>query len=242
MGIRPGQAKGPYVGLDGSGGGPGTDKLVAIDAADTTPDYLNPKLVVTGGLTKTILNVAGNEQLQISGAGIAGNRPSAFFQPGDFCASSGAPVFSKGAPFPPGPAIGSINPKSCDVWTMGDNTSITTRFAAGSNFDNTKPMKICIYFLPFSGVTGNYDFQARIYMLDDQQTQNGNPGAFTKIIHANTGFNFNKTGPTVIPPTLQGGAVSATAFWWLEILKYHESGDTADSAIITGAMVEYGVS
>lgn len=49
-----------------------TDVLVAVSAADTTPDYLNPKIAVAGGLTKAIINPGANEQLQITGAGGSG--------------------------------------------------------------------------------------------------------------------------------------------------------------------------
>ena len=64
-GYRPGKAKAPYVGDNGSGS-VGTDQLVKVDAADTTADYLNSKISAGTGITKTILNIAGNEQLQLS--------------------------------------------------------------------------------------------------------------------------------------------------------------------------------
>ena len=47
---------------DGSFGNPlkvipsATSTKVAVDASDTNPDYLNPKITVSGGLTKTIVN------------------------------------------------------------------------------------------------------------------------------------------------------------------------------------------
>jgi len=42
------------------------DIKAKVSAADTTTDYLNSKIAVAGGLTKTILNPGANEQLQIS--------------------------------------------------------------------------------------------------------------------------------------------------------------------------------
>ena len=47
-------------------GGPGTDELVKITAADTTPDYLNPKIAAGAGMAKAVLNPGANEQLQLS--------------------------------------------------------------------------------------------------------------------------------------------------------------------------------
>jgi hypothetical protein len=49
----------------GAAGGAGTDDKTRITASDTTNDYLNPKVAVSGGLTKSTLNPGGNEQLQI---------------------------------------------------------------------------------------------------------------------------------------------------------------------------------
>ena len=42
------------------------DQQVRITSSDTTSDFLDNKLVVTGGVTKTILNPAGNESIQLS--------------------------------------------------------------------------------------------------------------------------------------------------------------------------------
>jgi len=50
-----------------------TDKKAAVTLADTTPDILNNKIAVTGGLSKAVLNPGANEQVQISGAGIVGD-------------------------------------------------------------------------------------------------------------------------------------------------------------------------
>ena len=47
------------------GGGGGNDEKVKIDNLDTTAERLDAKLVVGSGLTKTVLNVGGVEQLQI---------------------------------------------------------------------------------------------------------------------------------------------------------------------------------
>lgn len=45
-----------------------TDVLAAITANDTDSGYLDDKIVVSGGLSKTILNPGANEQIQISAA------------------------------------------------------------------------------------------------------------------------------------------------------------------------------
>lgn len=44
---------------------PSLDELVKVSAADTTADYLNNKLAVSGMPVKSILNPAGNEVLQL---------------------------------------------------------------------------------------------------------------------------------------------------------------------------------
>ena len=49
----------------GGGGGAGADEKVKVSATDTTTDYLNNKIVVDATLTKTLLNPAGNEQLEL---------------------------------------------------------------------------------------------------------------------------------------------------------------------------------
>lgn len=46
-------------------GGSGLDIKAKVSAADTTTDFLNSKIVVGAGLTKSILNPGANEQLQI---------------------------------------------------------------------------------------------------------------------------------------------------------------------------------
>lgn len=43
------------------------DEKVAVTNADTTPDYLNPKIAVAGaGFSKAVLNAGGNEQLELT--------------------------------------------------------------------------------------------------------------------------------------------------------------------------------
>src|SRR6266571_31036 len=43
-----------------------TDQFVRVDNSDTTADFLNPKISVGTGISKSILNPGGNEQLQIA--------------------------------------------------------------------------------------------------------------------------------------------------------------------------------
>lgn len=52
-----------YIG-GGAAGIPGN--LVSVDASDTTPNYLASKLVVNTGLSLTVLNPGGNEQLRVN--------------------------------------------------------------------------------------------------------------------------------------------------------------------------------
>jgi hypothetical protein len=63
MSIRPGQAKGPYVGLDG---GAADAFTVMVTGADTTPGYLNVKIVGGTGIDTAVLNAGGDEDLEIS--------------------------------------------------------------------------------------------------------------------------------------------------------------------------------
>jgi hypothetical protein len=52
----------------------GTFTLVAVSAADTTPGFLNDKIVAGAGLTSQILNPAGDEDLQLNiGANVDGS-------------------------------------------------------------------------------------------------------------------------------------------------------------------------
>lgn len=53
-----------YIGGGGGSGAPGAK--VSVDGSDTTSDYLVNKLVVGAGLSTTILNPGGNEQLRIN--------------------------------------------------------------------------------------------------------------------------------------------------------------------------------
>lgn len=65
-GIRPAQAKGPWVGRNFPPIPPDQDIKVKVSATDTTSDYLEEKLVVASGLTISTLSPGGDEQLQIS--------------------------------------------------------------------------------------------------------------------------------------------------------------------------------
>jgi hypothetical protein len=64
-GVRSTKAKAPWVGLSGSGG-PGTDELVKVTAADTTPDYLGGKIGAGIGISLSLDNPGGDETLVIS--------------------------------------------------------------------------------------------------------------------------------------------------------------------------------
>jgi len=52
------------------------DHKVLVDGDDTTPDYLAPKLTGSGGITLTVLNPGGDEQLDIDGGSVAGDHKS----------------------------------------------------------------------------------------------------------------------------------------------------------------------
>lgn len=57
------------------GGGSGFatgDHKVLVDGADTTPDFLSPKLAAGAGITLAVLNPGANEQVQINATGSAG--------------------------------------------------------------------------------------------------------------------------------------------------------------------------
>jgi hypothetical protein len=60
---------GPYVPLGGGGGG---DQLVKVTAADTTANFLSPKLVAGANITLTVVNPGGDETLEIAAAGGGG--------------------------------------------------------------------------------------------------------------------------------------------------------------------------
>ena len=63
------------VGIPGtigaSGGGGSSDHKVQINAADTTPDYLAPKLVAGAGISLAVQNPGANENILISATGAA---------------------------------------------------------------------------------------------------------------------------------------------------------------------------
>ena len=50
--------------------GSGGNNKVKVDGADTTPDFLFPKLAAGTGINLTILNVAGDEQVEINATGV----------------------------------------------------------------------------------------------------------------------------------------------------------------------------
>ena len=50
-----------------------TDEKVGITAADTTPDYLNAKVVAGTGIGTAVLGAGGNEDLQINNTGLPAN-------------------------------------------------------------------------------------------------------------------------------------------------------------------------
>jgi len=58
--MRSSKAKAPWVGQNDR------DQKVKVTAADTTADFLDPKIAVAGNLSKSVLFPAGNEQLQIT--------------------------------------------------------------------------------------------------------------------------------------------------------------------------------
>ena len=53
--------------LGGSGGGAGTDELVTVTAAETTPGRLDSKVQPGSNISTAIMNPGANEQLRISG-------------------------------------------------------------------------------------------------------------------------------------------------------------------------------
>ena len=48
-----------------------TDELVKVTAADTTPNYLSPKLAAGAGITLAVLNPGANEQVQITATAVS---------------------------------------------------------------------------------------------------------------------------------------------------------------------------
>lgn len=62
---------GPAWAQIGSGGSP-TDEKVAVSSGDTTPGYLEQKLVAGAGITLTKLTPGGDEDLEVSLAGGSG--------------------------------------------------------------------------------------------------------------------------------------------------------------------------
>lgn len=69
MGLRPGRTKGPWVGVSGGSGG----DIVAVSPDDTTPGYLEDKIVEGLAQNITLLDPAGDEKLELTD-GIAGFR------------------------------------------------------------------------------------------------------------------------------------------------------------------------
>lgn len=59
-------------GLDPSTGG-ASDHKVKVTNADTTPDFLNPKILAGAGITTTVVNPGANEQLRIDATAVAGD-------------------------------------------------------------------------------------------------------------------------------------------------------------------------
>ena len=68
MSIRPGQAKGPWVGIDGSGAGTGE---VKVSSSDTTEGYLSEELIEGQAQELLIRSPSGDEKLEVI-HGIAG--------------------------------------------------------------------------------------------------------------------------------------------------------------------------
>jgi len=58
---------------------PISDELAKISTNDTTPGFLDDKVVVGSGITKTILNPGANETLELSSSIIAGSTLAALF-------------------------------------------------------------------------------------------------------------------------------------------------------------------
>lgn len=74
-GIRPAQAKGPWVGRNAPVPPPDMDIMAKVSATDTTTDYLQEKIVVASGLTIGVLSPGGDEQLQIALDSTIANNP-----------------------------------------------------------------------------------------------------------------------------------------------------------------------
>lgn len=71
-GIRPGQAKAPWVGLNSAAPSPDSYKVM-VEAADALPEYLIDKIVGAGGIVATTYDKGGGiEAVRIDGSGIAG--------------------------------------------------------------------------------------------------------------------------------------------------------------------------
>lgn len=54
------------LGGGGASGGGGTDDKVRVSAADTTNDYLNSKIITTGGISKRIASPGANESIELN--------------------------------------------------------------------------------------------------------------------------------------------------------------------------------
>jgi hypothetical protein len=56
----------------------GSDELVGVSADDTTPNYLDAKIVAGPGISLAILNPTGDEQMRVTATGTSAESASAF--------------------------------------------------------------------------------------------------------------------------------------------------------------------
>jgi hypothetical protein len=74
MSIRPGRAKGPYVGVNGGGPPSPSDHKVLVDGSDVLAEFLQAKIIGTGGISAvTVDKGSGVLAVQISGGSIPGD-------------------------------------------------------------------------------------------------------------------------------------------------------------------------
>jgi hypothetical protein len=74
MSIRPGRAKGPYVGLNGGGPPSPSDHKVLVDGSDVLAEFLQAKIIGTGGISAVTVDKGGGVlAVQISGGAIPGD-------------------------------------------------------------------------------------------------------------------------------------------------------------------------